>query len=338
MERLQGGLVDNLVKYIANAIKEEGIQTAEANGFEVVKHIGIGSLGGYYADGRMYPGQCPKRREFEGISLSAEIEKELGDGWKASINNDGMVQALISAEMLLNPEKREALPQEAIDKGKIMVIVPGTSIGGGGVLIDEDGHNVSPMPGPHQIWDIVLRKLQKGEEFLKEMGEDDCPSFKKAREENSFISLDIGGAYLDVKAERLGFSNGKEMGRALLEDLEPAKRKAIEKVYIQSARDLSMVIRMMYLGKGEKAVVNGPREIKEFWDNTKNTEIFILGGWLVGNQVIKDIVFSEVKEGLKKIGFSNIIIVAQDEIPGLGDFVSKAGVLGAALLVPEGEL
>ena|GEM_PF-9205 len=334
----QGELADNMIKFIADAVKGEGAQTAVKREITVLRHVGVGALGGYYADGRMHPGTCPKRKELEGISLLSEIGKALGDGWKVSVNNDGMVQALISAGMLLDSKIRNKIPKEAIGRGKIMVIVPGTSIGGGGVLIRRDGRHVYPMPGPHQIWDIVLRRLKKEEAFLKKSEKDDHPSLKKAREENSFLSLDIGGTYLDTKAERLGFSNAEQMGKALLGNKEGKKKKVIEEVYRRSARDLVTVIKKMYLGEGEKAVVNEPDESKEFWDNTRKTEIFILGGWLVANHVIKDLVFSTVREGLKEEGLKNIVLVAQDDISQLRDFVVKAGVLGASLLIPEREI
>ncbi|MBD3380309.1 MAG: hypothetical protein GF408_07600 [Candidatus Omnitrophica bacterium] len=338
VRELQAGPVESMLAFICGSVRSGGMRAAEQAGVPVVKHAGVGALGGYYSDGSMHPGTCPKRKDLEGVNLAGEIAKGLGEGWRVTVNNDGMVQALITSEMLLNSPVRQRIPEEALSAGKIMVIAPGTSIGGGGVFIEKNGFKVRPMPGPHQIWDIPIRKIGKGEEFLARTEDDDHPSLKKARREGSFLSLDIGGTYMDARARELGFPNAKEMGDALSGNMEQAMRHKAEGLYRRTGRDLALTIEKMYLGKAEKAVVNGPKEAGEFRESTKGTRIYVLGGWLTANDIVKGTVMKAVLEELKNKGIEGICVIPQDEVPGLESASPRAGVLGASLLVPEKEL
>jgi len=310
--RADGNFIEDLSAYISSVVRE-GEEILSNRGMRVVRHIGISAPGAYLETNRIYPGTVPNVSEFEDTSLTDLVEGKLGEDWKVSINNDGVVQALVSVQMLMNSPVKERITESAMRKGKVVGIVPGTGFGAGGFFIDEAG-SVTPMPGPQQFFDI---EVEDGESRVILNGR--C------------------GNWFAVKAKELGLSAGDLTG--VLETKDSPEREEVKELYRQAAGVYARGLKAVYEGRGVKTVVTDPVDVlDQFWENVEGTEIFILGGFITAHPIIKRIMFGVIEETLREAGLGHIVLVAQDELQGLDGLGSKVGVLGSSFLVPEQEL
>lgn len=304
------GFIQNLLTFVDDAIKQ-GQAKLSVNGTPVVLHIGIGATAAFNADGGVYPGTATDLSELEGENLIALILGKIGKRWKASVNNDGVVQVNYLAQQFLNSSLCDKINPAALKIGKIIGFVPGTGFGAGGFFVN-DRRELVPMPGPQQFYDIKLP--------------------------NDKIPDDFCGSWFAEQAQRLGFSSAETMSDTLKYPDNP-KYADVAAVYQESAKAFAEIIKKTHAGAGEKTTVKYP----EFWTNVKNTSVFILGGLIVKTLQIKEIMDKAIRAELKGLP---VEIVYQDDI--LADFASTqydtekykayVGIISSSLLIPKDEL
>jgi len=314
--RSSGDFAENLTEHIISTVRK-GSAYLSSKGIRSIQHIGIGAPGAYLDSGEMYPGTADNTEGLEAMHLRESLQNKLGKEWKVSVNNDGIVQVLTSVRMLLSSDLKDKIPVKGPGKNKIVGFVPGTGFGAGGIIIDENGQPF-PMTGPQQFYDIQVKSDWK----------DGKP----------VIVDDFCGKGFDEKARAMGLSSAKDL-IPILENINDPNHEKVKGLYHTAALAYAETIKSAHLGKGIKTdVINPPEVLDGFWDNVRGTEIFMLGGLITSHPDIKSIVFDTIKKELQNSGFTNIELIAQDEIPGLNNLGKEVGLLGGALLVPSEDL
>lgn len=322
----------NVAVDLVTAKIAEGIESLreESDSIEVVTEVGISSPGSWLANGKVYPGTVPNIPDLEDTELASiitdNLRGQLGPAWKAYVNNDGIANALTGAHFFIEAMKQGEFSKEKQilkETSKIIGFFPGTGFGAGGFVID--GDTITPMPGPQEFFDIVLRD-GKGrfssselicEDLITGIGLGDIaftyPVFRKAYPDTEF--------------------NGAIVAEAT-ESLDPELKDAAVQIFEQVAIDLAQTMITLYEANGKKLVLNELSVEAEFWKNVKGCRIFIVGGWLLDPKV-KKIVLPFVRSCLQDRGYANIVVVEADQIPRLGEAVKDAGAIGASFFTPS---
>jgi predicted NBD/HSP70 family sugar kinase len=279
----------------------------ERKGFQVVRSIGVGAPGAYLKDGRVYPGTVPNVPALEKVKLYRLFVKGLGAGWRVgvdSVHNDGVLQGLVLADRYVKAT--------GMRSGKIVAIVPGTGCGAG--VYEVKGGKTRPVPGPQQLFDVVVRGAEKGEPLS---------SGGVAKGGEPVIANDaVSGKALERYGRfYLGRSvDGAELSRLALEGSAIARG-----IFRRVGADLAELIKTVRSGKFAKARV-------PFCPNTKSARVFLIGGrWMLEGAGRR----WSLSTARRSAG-RGVVIVAADRIPGLKDVWPNLGIAGASLVVKNG--
>ncbi len=144
----------------ARRMISKSVPLMERAGWTVERSVGVGAPGAYLEDGSVYPGSARNIPSLEQVKLHELLKSSLGEDWavnETSINNDGVLQGQVAAHYYLraNPDMKS---------GKIAAFVPGTGFGAG--CYDVKNGKVTAMPGPQQLFDVIVRKASPGEDII----------------------------------------------------------------------------------------------------------------------------------------------------------------------------
>jgi hypothetical protein len=298
----------------------------------VRKTVGICAPGAWLADGVPFKGTAPNLPDLDGCRLAEEFPKFMGQGWKATVNNDGVATVMAIGYALVSQREKHPQIKDALAAcGRIAGFIPGTGFGAGALWL-ENGRLV-PAPGPQQFFDLVL---DEGEGRIK-------PGFLTPEDLATGEGLRLQALRDEVLGTRFRPDELTGDGLAILTDHkdEPV-REAARGLYRRAGRAIAQAINLTFEGgaadgSSRKAVVNDPPWLEaEFWANVKGTRVFILGGWLMSRPA-KDHAWPTMRDWIHRAGHP-IVTVAADEISGVRELLAAdaAGLTGAALLVPQG--
>jgi predicted NBD/HSP70 family sugar kinase len=157
---------DSTLKLIAKLIKER-TREAEKKGWVVLKLVGMGAPGVYLEDGSVDPRSVPHNPGLAKIKPADVLEGMLGKAWSVYINNDGVVQAVASANAFVRSPDYARRWRRIVDGtgGKVIYFGPGTGFGAGKIVVRQDEH-VEPIPGSQAFFDIVIRDNKTAEDLI----------------------------------------------------------------------------------------------------------------------------------------------------------------------------
>ena len=331
------------LRRVAGLIRKR-TREVEKTGCLVLRIVGMGAPGLYGQDGRVDPRTVPNIPGLAGRKPAAVLEGLLGKGWKVHVNNDGVVQAVASADAFVrSPDYGKKWAKIlARTGGKVIYFGPGTGFGAGKVRVPEN-KGVEPLPGSQAFFDILIRDGKTAEALLGGRGFGNAAQDleRKNREQgkavfsrftegagDSFTASDRPG---EVPLDRI---SGKVVARAYLSG-EKEPRNQAEKILKQAGRDLARLILQLHRGRGRKELLQWDAED---WHSVKGTRIFLVAGLLLkpeGRQVI----LPAAREALKRSGYARKIHILEiDRLPAMKGREKKIGVWGASLLVPRGEI
>jgi hypothetical protein len=326
---LKNGVVDlrNTLSLVAN-----GIKSPIPKG--ITKFIGIDAPGAWQENGLPYPGSVGNIPELASCKIAEELPAMLGPEWKAAVNNDGVAGVLAIAQSLLSNLDRFPEIQEVLSKhgAKISGFVPGTGFGAGAFLVNK-GY-ARPATGPQQFFDIMLwigqDLLNSGWTTIETTCSGKGFAFQAM---NSLLGKRYAEDTLSGDFIRsLAFSDGTEHPE---DEIATALG-----IYRTAAKGLAETMKLCYRGGHPsislKAVVNDPHTLEtKFWNDVRNTRVFVLGGWLT-HPSVKGFMSAEISKNLE--GFDKqLFAIFADEIPGVSQMLNtdSTELVGASLLMPE---
>ncbi|MBI5209817.1 MAG: ROK family protein [Elusimicrobia bacterium] len=336
----------------------------EARGWRVDRRPGIGAPGAYRQDGSVHPGTVPNLPGLERGKLHRLFQRHLGPAWRVpprSVNNDGVVQGLLMADRYA--------AGSGLRRGTVVAIIPGTGLGAGVYRI-LDG-KASAVPGPQQLFDVVVRPAEPGECAV--LAGSAGPVGAKARGGEPLIAEGLlTGMSLRLRASRLLGRpvRGETLSRLALagraggphtafgphprhgRNRNPAGRAGGPHTAFgphprhgrnrnpagrgpgaaAAARLFEQVGRD--LGRFIALVHRGRLEKRAvpFAPATKGAAVFLLGGrWMLEGAGLA-ISLPAARRELRSQGLAAIRLVTLAEIPGLAGASEVMGVLGASLL------
>jgi hypothetical protein len=291
----------------------------EKRGWSVIRQVGVSAPGAYLKNGKVYPGTVPNIPGLEKVKLFSLFLQSLGSGWTITashVNNDGVLQGLFLADRYA--------AAKSLKEAKIIVLVPGTGFGAGAYVVKEGV--VRPMPGPQQLFDVVVREAEPGEPMVIPDG---TVRLAKGREPLIAENLMTGQALRRLGTYLLGKEvTGEQISRWALSPGTNRNHKRAKDIFFQVGRDLARFINRTQSGKFKKQCV--PHR-----PDTRGAAHFLIGGsWLVQGAGRK-ISLPQAIKILRGSGLCSVQVIPADKIPGFGKrFLWKGlGVLGASLLV-----
>ena len=316
----------------------------EEGGWTVLRLVGMGAPGLYGEDGRVDPRTVPNIPGLAGKKPAKVLEGLLGKGWKVHINNDGVVQAIASADAFVRSPgykgKWASIVRES--GGRVIYFGPGTGFGAGKVRILEN-KRVEPLPGSQAFFDILIRHGMTAETLLGGygIGKEAQDRERRNREQGKAVFsrfADVSEDLLRVpdrsKEVPLDRISAKVLARAYLSGEKKAKNQA-ENILKQAGRDLARLIIQLHRGKGSKKLLEWDTYD---WRSVKGTRVFLVAGLLIKPEG-KQAILPAARDALKNAGYAGKIhIVELDRLSTMRNRESKIGVWGASLLVPREEI
>ena len=286
-------------------------RTLETRGFRVVREVGVSAPGAYLADGSVHPGTVPNIPFLEKTRLFTLFARGLGPHWLVTpshINNDGVLQGLVMANRYA--------AAVGMRRGTLVALIPGTGCGAG-VYRVRDGE-VAPVPGPQQLFDVVVTHAVAGEP-LPDGGRAFGGEPLTAEDLVSGRALDRYGRFLFGRD-----ADGAELSRIALRPRPSLARRGARLVFRRVGEDLAALVRVLRSGRYRKKHV-------PFHPDTRGVRVFLLGGtWLLRGAGLR---FSlpEARRRLPR----GVVFVTADQIPGVKTIAPYLGVAGASLAVHE---
>jgi len=316
----------------------------EKRGWIVLNAVGMGAPGLYGEDGRVDPRTVPNIPGLAGRKPAKVLEGLLGKGWKVYINNDGVAQAVASAEAFVRSPDYRRKWAGIVERsgGKVIYFGPGTGFGAGKIRVLEN-KRVEPLPGSQAFFDILIRDGKTAEALLGGYGIGEAAQDRERRNREQgkavFSRFTDGSedaprgphGLKDVPLDRI---SGKVVARAYLSGEREPKNQA-RKILTQVGRDLARLIIQLHRGKGRKELLEWDAHD---WRSVKGTRVFLVAGLLLKPEG-KQVILPATREALKKAGYAGKIHVVEiDRLPTMKKRERKIGVWGASLLVPRGEV
>ncbi|MDY6853604.1 MAG: hypothetical protein SWO11_02690 [Thermodesulfobacteriota bacterium] len=331
---------ERTLRLIARLIRER-TREAENKGLIVLKFVGIGAPGLYLNDNSVDARTVPNIPGLAHIKPAEVLEDMLGQEWKVYINNDGVVQALASADALVRSfdykEKWAKIAEET--GGKIIYLGPGTGFGAGKVLVRKDGQ-VAPMPGVQGLFDIVIRDDKTAEDLLGGNGLGKIAQLQERIniERGNPVFLKFTKAYDEwikcpgrVTQEQLSQISGKVLAMAYFSEDREAKKYAQE-ILVQAGKDLARLIIQLHEGTGKKKLLDWDRDD---WNAVKGTKLFLVAGLLI-KPIGKEVILPCARDALTRAGyFEKVYLMEMDQLPMIQEREDKIGIIGASLMVPK---
>ena len=331
------------LRRVAELIRKR-TREVEKMGWLVLRTVGMGAPGLYGEDGRVDPRTVPNIPGLAGKKPAEALEGLLGKGWKVHINNDGVVQAVASADAFVrSPDYgRKWSKILAETDGRVIYFGPGTGFGAGKIRLLEN-KRVEPLPGSQSFFDILIRDGKTAEALLGGHALGNAAQDRERRnlERGKVVfsrftdgSEDSPGPLDRSRDVPLDQISGKVVARAYLSGEKEAAIQA-ERILKQAGRDLARLIIQLHRGRGKKQLLEWD---SEDWRSVKGTRVFLVAGLLLKPEG-KRVILPAAREALKKAGYAGkIYLVEIDRLPTMKDRVSKIGVWGASLLVPGEEI
>ncbi len=331
------------LRRVAALIKKR-TREVEKQGWRVLRLVGMGAPGLYGRDGRVDPRTVPNIPGLARKKPAKILESLLGKDWRVHINNDGVVQAVASADAFVRSPEYGTEWAALVERtgGKVVYFGPGTGFGAGKIRILED-KRVEPLPGSHAFFDIIIRHGKTAETLLggKGIGKEAQDRERRNREQGKAVfsrfvdaSEDLPGVADPSKEVPLDRISAKVLARAYLSGNRTAKSQA-EGILKQAGKDLASLIIQLHKGKGRKKLLEWDAQD---WASVKGTCVFLVAGLLLkpeGRQVI----LPAARRALAKAGYDGkILLVEIDRLSTMKNRETKIGLWGASLLVPAGEI
>ena len=334
---------DRTLKLIAGLIKKRTRQV-EKMGWTVLKLAGIGAPGLYLEDSRVDPRSVPNIPGLAKIKPAHVLKNMLGKAWKVFINNDGVVQAVASADAFVRSPHYTKKWAKIVDEtgGRLIYFGPGTGFGAGKVIVRQD-KGVEPMPGSQAFFDILIREGNTAEVLIGGKGigniaqQRERTNIEKGR--SVFLKFTEGyeepykdsGESLDAQLSQI---SGKVVSRAYYSGEEEARRQSRE-IFVQVGRDLAKLMINLHKGRGKKKLLEWDQKD---WRSVKGVRVFLVAGLLM-KPAGKELILPSAKAALKKAGYSKKIhIVEMDQLPMINNMKDKIGIVGASLIIPQKEI
>jgi mannose-6-phosphate isomerase class I len=332
------------LKLVADLVKKR-TREATKRGWVVLKLLGIGAPGLYLKDGSVDPRTVPNIPGLAKIKPADALEDLLGKEWKVYINNDGVVQAVASADAFVRSSdytRKWAKIVEETD-GKVIYFGPGTGFGAGKVIVRKD-KRVEPMPGSQAFFDILIRDGKTAEQLIGGYG------IGKIAQLRERLNIEKGGNAVflkftegyegwskdsdKLKEIQLSKISGKVVSKAYGSGQKEAKKMAKE-IFVQVGRDLAELMIRLHKGKGKKSILQWD---KNDWHSVKGTSVFLAAG-LLTKPTGKEVILPSAREVLNNAGYSKKIYITEvDQLPTMGNVQGKIGIFGSSLIVPEKEI
>ncbi len=302
----------------ASAFIVENAARLEKNGWRVVRQVGVGAPGAYLENGRAYPGTAPNIPELEKIELYRLFARRLGSAWTVTpshVQNDGVAQGRLMAAAYARVA--------GMRRGKIIALIPGTGFGAG--VFEASGGNVRPVPGPQQLFDVVVRRAERGEPIIVAVEGSLIVHPARGGEPLMAEHLMTGRALECLGSQEFGRDmNGKALSRAALRGTGEQKKRA-RRLFVQVGRDFARFVHLTRSGNFKKCRV-------PFKPPTRGTRVYLLGGrWLLEGAG-RALSLPEARRVLAKTG-PGVRMLTADRIKNFAASGTHAGVLGAALSV-----
>ncbi|MGW8321292.1 MAG: hypothetical protein ACWGSD_07045, partial [Thermodesulfobacteriota bacterium] len=331
------------LRRVAELIRKK-TREVEKMGWLVLRLVGMGAPGLYGEDGRVDPRTVPNIPGLAGKKPAKVLEGLLGKGWKVHINNDGLVQAVASADAFVrSPDYGKKWAKTlAGTGGRVIYFGPGTGFGAGKIRVLEN-KRVEPLPGSQAFFDILIRDGKTAEALLGGYG------IGKAAQDRERKNREQGKAVFSRFTDRsedsvrptdrsrqvpLDRISGIVVARAYLSGEKEAKKQA-ERILKQAGRDLARLIRQLHRGRGSKERLEWDADD---WRSVKGTRVFLVAGLLLKPEG-KQVILPAAREALKRSGHAGKIhIVEIDRLPTMKGRERTIGVWGASLLVPREEV
>lgn len=331
------------LRRVAELIRKRTRET-EKMGWLVLRTVGMGAPGLYGEDGRVDPRTVPNIPGLAGRKPAKILEGLLGKGWKVHINNDGVAQAVASADAFVRAPDYGKKWSRILARtgGRVIYFGPGTGFGAGKIRVLEN-KRVEPLPGSQAFFDILIRDGKTAEALLGGYG------FGKAAQDQERRNRERGKAVFsrftdesedsvrppdrskEVPLDRI---SGRTVARAYLSGEREAKNQA-ERILKQAGHDLARLIIRLHRGKGNKRLLEWDADD---WRSVKGTRVFLVAGLLIKPEG-KQVILPAAREALKRSGYAGKIhIVEIDRLPTMKGREKTIGVWGASLLVPRDEV
>jgi mannose-6-phosphate isomerase class I len=317
---------------------------AEKKGWVVLRSVGMGAPGLYGQDGRVDPRTVPNIPGLGGTRPAKTLQKWLGRGWDVYIHNDGVVQAVASADALVRaPDYGKKWAKIlAATEGKLIYFGPGTGFGAGKVRVLED-KRVEPLPGSQAFFDILIRDGKTAETLLGGYGIGKAAQDleRRNREQGKIVFSRFTEAFADTlpapdRSRAIPFDriSARVVARAYLSGETDAKHQA-ERILVQAGRDLARLIMQLHRGKGNKQLLEWDAQD---WRSVEGTRLFLVAGLLLKPEG-KQVILPTAREALKEAGYAGKIHILEiDRLPTMKKREGKIGLWGASLLVPPKEI
>ena len=331
------------LRRVAELIRKR-TREVEKRGWIVLRAVGMGAPGLYGQDGRVDPRTVPNIPGLAGKKPAKILEGLLGKGWNVYITNDGVVQAVASADAFVrSPDYGKKWSKILAETGgRVIYFGPGTGFGAGKIRVLEN-RRVEPLPGSQAFFDIIIRDGKTAEALLGGYGFGKAAQDreKKNREQGKVIFSRFTDGSEDARRSPdrsthvpLDRISGKVVARAYLSG-EKEPRNQAERILKQAGRDLARLILQLHRGKGRKELLEWDTHD---WRSVKGTRVFLVAGLLLKPEG-KQVILPAAREALKRSGYAGKIhIVEIDRLPAMKGREKKVGVWGASLLVPREEV
>ncbi len=292
----------------------------EKAGKRVIRQVGVSAPGAYMQDGHVFPGTVPNIPVLKKAKLFQLFSKALGHEWHVTashVNNDGVLQGWYLADFYVKAGKMK--------QGKIVALVPGTGFGGGVYHVARGV--AQPVPGPQQLFDVVLKNNSMKNPLMME---DLVTGRALALKGTALLGRSVTGEALSELALcRRGGACLRPSSKEGNQKSKIKNQKWIDEssiacqIFKEAGEDLAGFIELAHTGVFKKAVV-------PFKPDTRGVRVFLIGGnWLLSGAGRK-ISLRAAREKLKDKGFS---IVPVDEMKGFEQSAKYLGVLAASMLV-----
>jgi mannose-6-phosphate isomerase class I len=334
---------DKTLKLVAELIKKR-THEVEKKGWLVLKLVGMGAPGLYLEDKSVDPRSVPNIPGLAKIKPADVLEGMLGKAWKVYINNDGVVQAVASADALVRSPQYTRKWKKVVDGtgGKVIYFGPGTGFGAGKIFVRQSKH-VEPMPGSQAFFDIVIRDNKTAEDLIGGNGVGKmAQTMERAnikRGKSVFLKFTEGYETWEKNSERsteqqLSKITGEVVSKAFSSGEKEATIMAKE-IFAQAGRDLAGLMIQLHRGTGRKS---GLEWDKDDWKSVKGTSVFLVAGLLI-KPTGKELILPSTRDALKKAGYAKkLVIVEMDQLPNTENMLGKIGIFGASLIVPKKEI